>query len=54
MHYYLAIDLDYTIVKFEADFDSEESANAFADAMRDMLVEFSYVQMVDSAFTPPF
>lgn len=46
-HYYLAVDLGYAIVKFEADFYSEESANLFADVMADYLVEFSYVQMID-------
>lgn len=47
MNYYLCVDLDGIIVKFETTFESEFAANLFADVMADYLVEFSYVQMID-------
>ena len=53
-NYYLAVDLDGIVSRFAATFESEEDANRFADSVAEYLVEFSFVQMVDRAFVPPF
>lgn len=53
-NYFFAAEIDGIVSKFEATFPSEEEANRFADTMKELIVEFSFVSIVEAAFVPPF
>lgn len=52
--YFFTAEIDGIVSKFEATFPSEMEANRFADIVKDMLVEFTFLGEVEPAFTPPF